>query len=112
MSAEKKYTERDMVEAERAAFTKGWMRDVILDEALGFDQKYIAHRANTTYPLPKVARPRVVIMDGTGWRCIGARLEWQDQRTPWTASGQFMPTPKLVALWADLIANPTEEVDA
>lgn len=65
--------------------------------------------AKARYPLPRMLRPRVVKdpeFQHCEWRVCGGELSAG-------AYGQlFTPTPARVAMWADLLANPTELVDA
>jgi hypothetical protein len=76
--------------------------------------------AEQRYPLPKVTRPRVVRdRFGEKWRVAPesgeTHLEWQDRNndTRWEKKlGNLVVTFDRVALWADLLANPTEEVEA
>jgi hypothetical protein len=76
--------------------------------------------AEARYPLPKVTRPRVVrdqhnpaqewIVEDGFLRCRnagGAWMKWAEYKL----SADFAPLPERVALWADLLANPTEEVN-
>jgi hypothetical protein len=67
--------------------------------------------AKRLYPLPLVTRPRVVADPVLGvqfrW-CVRAGMlaRYDADRTPYVE-----PTPERVALWADLLANPTEQVE-
>lgn len=76
------------------------------------------------YPLPKVTRPRVVKdTDGTRWRISEGRLQFMRGGGDWlcmlgeSRSGSdrygmgLVPTPERIRLWADLLANPNEEVE-
>jgi hypothetical protein len=129
MSAEKKYTERDLVLAKREGFRVGyrahyhwfgeyrekthptpsnaWNR-CAQDEAM-----------KAAYPLPTVTRPRVVpdpMYEGVFWL-----LDQNGLRVKSTHSmSEHYPRPgegldaikSRLAVWADLLANPTEECDA
>jgi hypothetical protein len=89
-------------------------------------QREIQDLAASRYPLPKLTRPRVVAEDSGDWeyRVAGGVVEcrWLRNRTPGASYfGEVNPagdgirldvTADRVALWADLLANPTEEVDA
>lgn len=123
---------REAVERERRAFVDGGKWRYIL--AVGHsgpscivppidDPRYDAEAAKR-YPLPTVTRPRVVddnpahpcgeqwcVIDGTlRYRYAPGRdwMRWSEFRNHSAAA----PTPGRVALWADLLANPTETVEA
>lgn len=120
-------SEREAVERERAAFVAGC---VYLD---GESQRlrYIT-RAKTRYELPKVSRPRVVTDPEPGfsqeWRYVDGLLWYRveghaDREWGWTRLEKLhtrentwetctMPTPKRLAFWAELAANPTELVES
>lgn len=77
--------------------------------------------ASARYPLPKATRPRVVRDGDHFWRVTGGNLQWRLGQHEWRFVDEYdeiqkyqvlWPTPKRVALWADLLANPTEECDA
>lgn len=119
MTDEKKYTQRDMVLAQRTAFEEGahwawdghWRRDTRPDE--------YAEAAIQRYPIPKISRPRVMV-DRWGmawkyeresfWYSLGTNpIEWKHNDED---SVVHELTPGRVALWNNLLARPTEEVDA
>lgn len=115
--SEKTYTERELVLAKREAFVAGseW-------HASSWTGSLAPLEANDRYPLPRVTRPRVVRMDRTvpgrefrvsggniESRTIGVGLDGQPFR--WTALAQITPTPERIRILADLLANPTEEVE-
>jgi len=121
MSAEQKYTERDLVLAKREAYVMCRSLHGYVD---GFARTLYEKEAVSKYPLPKVTRPRVVKdpeSDTNGfWMVKGGRvqwtcfrngdgtidLNWRDARPELVAV-----TPARVALWYDLLDNPTEEVE-
>lgn len=123
MSEEKKYTEREAVLREQAAFSAGVDSLYVQPEIEGGPfTGAAAHRvkklAVERYPLPKVTRPREALDEhGRRWRHVDGRFEmlrlvpgahWEDINT----SGAVVSlTPHRVAMWADLLANSTEEVD-
>lgn len=130
MSTEKTYTEREKVMIQRAAFMEGvnafnnrtgeWPGSVVL--------------AHQRYPLPKVTRPRVWVDTSRDIHVRGFREfrfaegqlqtrvpEWGETEWKCLSNGSshatthpdgFKVTPERIAAWADLMANPTEEVEA
>ena len=118
MSDEKKYTERELILAKR----EGYMR-----HCEKFCARINKEEANVSavveYPLPKVTRPRVV-KDSVGmeFRFIADNqpplVEWRNTLTEeklWrvsTVCNGVAVNAERAKLWADLVANPTEEVDA
>lgn len=124
MPDEKRYTERDLICAKREAFERG-AEMVFRQFAIHAD---VTHWRGTTalaaeaYPLPKITRPRVV-MDPhdsmIAYRLVGGNFEYCVGSGPWKGmdaideqwSRENYVSPKRVALWAALLANPTEEVD-
>jgi hypothetical protein len=112
VSDEKKYTERDLVMAKREAYEGGW-RDH-RGYCPGRAPLDVTEIARTVFPLPKVPRPRV-LADGYGWdwRVRGHLLE----KKPSRGGSELWSTVISVAgnrdaLLSDLLANPTEEVEA
>lgn len=110
MSDEKKYTERDLILAKREGFSKH------CQHTCKVSKDFADREAAAEYPLPKVVRLRVVLDEER-------QEEWSLDRTVfmsrdsgskfWTrAVGLVQVTPSRVRVWADLLANPTEEVDA
>lgn len=137
MSDVKMVSEVEAVKREREAFKAGsaWERQVVVDE----HGTNAARKAAALYPLPKAKRLRAVsdMAEGVSyeWRYItgvlqfryvnsvGTATEWRtmlgrsgdrgpDNEKPEYYGTAFKPTAARVALWADLIANPTEEVEA
>lgn len=80
----------------------------VLREALGYSQTAAEGYAASRFPYPKVTRPRVVELHGTEYRLADGALQYQ------LASGRWSEVcrPAFVSLIADLLKNPTEEVDA
>lgn len=87
-------------------------KEIVLREREAFDRRmYVGHMngypgtitraavVRMQYPLPKIARPRVVMdpVDPSNGR-------------PITLPGSVVAAA-LISLWADLFANPTEEVE-
>lgn len=118
MNDEKKYTERDVVERERRAFLNGIValhlqKEIPSGPSVGRAVDRARAMTNRTYPLPTVARPRVV-RDGHGleWKWEYGQL-WMRQ-TPasvWLCASPPMISEGARLPLADLLANPTEEVD-
>ena len=109
MSDEKTYTERDIVLAKR----EGWVRHCV---ALCGNREDAEKYAAREFPLPRVTRPRVVVGPsprtwnwkfeaGAYWFRATGHGSWERANPSWE------PDPELVTLWADLLANPTEEVE-
>jgi hypothetical protein len=111
---EKTYTERDLILAKREGFcaSAGYYGG---PRVLNTAEK----EAPKIYPLPKATRPRVVVdphFPDVQWRCSGeSMLEEYTARCGWrslaAASHELVVTNPRIRLWADLLANPTEEVD-
>jgi hypothetical protein len=72
--------------------------------------------AEKRYPLPMVTRPRVVTDSfAIAWRLADGALEFRlSQSAPWRVTPHYGPmgvTVERIRLWADLLANPTEQVE-
>jgi hypothetical protein len=115
-------TKREVLIARRA-FESGvhWMygRECVLPSAWPGDER-MSRAASDCYPLPKVTRPRVA-RDPRGIGSWGAKkfadtlaIHYVGESDgAWSPEFRhFLATPERVALWADLLANPTEEVEA
>lgn len=109
-------TERECVERERKAFADGWA-------ARGGVRHFGEVMANCLYPLPDprrtVTRPRMVNDQETlflcAWRVVDGELQYCFSEDPqWypAADKTWRITPARARLWADLLENPTEEVEA
>lgn len=106
MTDEPRYTERDMILAKREAYAAG-------AKAWGAASKNGVLRAAREYPFPKITRPRVVrdkFGVGMLWRVMSGELQSSFRGNEWCVEPAYV-TPERVALWADLLANPTEEVE-
>ena len=119
MSDEKKYTERDLLLAKREGFMRG--AKAAWGNPHAGKWNGLSAECDRAYPLPKITRPRVVKDEREGyWYACDGSLRWSvfgDATGGIEAHGSFrtelvLPTPTRVAMWADLLANPTEEVDA
>ena len=114
MSAEKMVSEREAVLRERHAFITGANLPSFLLS------KSIPAIAAERYPLPTVTRPRVVTDEnGEEWSIGPTGLlqhrdptvsEWKRGLVSQTGRA-FVADKARVALWTDLFANPTEQVD-
>jgi hypothetical protein len=126
MSDEKKYTEREVIQRERRAFCEGVSAGPVMGEPwLGTGAEAVKR-----YPLPKVTRPRVVA-DPHSW-LVERDEAFGKVAVYWTVASaaaavnpcdhdgvllqaptpMARPTAARIALWADLLARPTEEVEA
>lgn len=112
MTDAKQFTQRDVIEAERAAFIAGLNAKPLR----GDPWTGAAHEAAKRYPFPKVTRLRVVADTKyrLWWKVEDGRIVWSrpgcDEWSLLIHSGVDADT-HMVALWADLLANPTEEVE-
>lgn len=102
-----------MSRAEILAARKAFVAGAVY--AGGFDLHGVAEiRARKDFPLPKVKRPRVVrvaggLAEGVAYRVVNGRLQFREPRaTSWLPSTY---TVQMVGMLADLIKNPTEEVE-
>ena len=114
MSDTKTYTEREVIEMQREAFKYGVSHG---QNYPCLTYKECEGASERMYPLPKVTRPRVVRDEwDCEWRSLGGKMEFRlFGCREWKASvdyGSVDITPSRVGIWADLLANPTEEVDA
>ena len=107
MSDEKTYTEREMAHERQAV-----ARTVLLAHTtMGYEECDAI--ARQSFPLPKVTRPRVVRReDGCELRLFGTELQFRLCNDEWKCyNGMCVDEINRSAL-LDLLANPTEEVDA
>ncbi len=111
--------ERAMIEAKRGGFESGvhWFygrKEVVANLGYIVDEAPLA--AARLYPMPHVSRPRVVTdASKREWRVVDGKLEYRgEDHRPWSnAEGcSFFITSERVRILADLLANPTELVDA
>lgn len=110
---EKRYTERDLILAKRQGYAARMWESLCMTDA------EVRATIAARYPLPKATRPRVVADPHDSrieWRApedsLRSHLFHREGRSDWTAGlGSLCVTRQRVALWADLLANPTEEVD-
>lgn len=125
MSAEKKYTEREMVLAKREAWSRA-MRDFGFGGIRPLGWRGIDAEAKRAYPLPAITRPRIVraqedgVLAALEYRVIDGEIEWRRAVSEFELpeewhSVQQRPlhlTAFRVRLAADLLANPNETVEA
>jgi hypothetical protein len=123
VSDEKKYTECEVVRRERDAFERGcWT--VLRHQRDGGSWPGSLPLAAERYPFPKVTRPRVVRDPHTtefNWS-TAPRADLKEghlrvvsvtrlgMRTHESLANVHV-TDERVKVWADLLANPTEEVE-
>lgn len=137
MSGDLKYTEREVVFRERAATGRA-LRELGargrdggsgLCRALPVGWAGVDAFAAELFPFPKIVCLREPVDPEPGfdqlWRWRGGVLEFRPARSlsgAWSWASPHPPrdtgphdcqtiTPKRLALWADLAANPTEEID-
>ncbi len=114
MSATLTFTARQVSEMQRAAFVAGAMH------ATTYPTDTFAVAAASFYPPPKVTRSRVVkdpILGNTQWHVergeiVGEVGDCGHWYTLTAGDKAFRPVAARVTVWADLLANPTEEVEA
>lgn len=116
-------TEREMVEAQRAAVMATTQEMSKLSGGAHNLTAYIndwegsLSLAARLFPLPKVTRPRVATDEyGCEWRLVRGAVEWRGLGQDWgdkLAREQVSLTITLrrAEIIASLVANPTEEVD-
>jgi hypothetical protein len=114
VSAEKKYTDRELIESERAAFLAG----INAKPSIGDPWRGAACEAAARYPMPKVKRQRIVTeKNGRQWRFDDTHFHTRSAIDRlWMVMGDrdgptLSLTVERVELWADLLENPTEEVE-
>lgn len=129
MPDDKVFSERETIRLQRLSFVAGAQAAPHAEWDLETREKRRQRWtvvAAERYPLPKVERPRVV-RDRTdsevSWRIAGGVLQFRVGVAEWHvmhghAGGNsrfgtdFTVSLERVAIWADLLANPTELVDA
>jgi hypothetical protein len=116
--SDKTVTEREAVLRERDAFKQG------AEFAGGYrDSDLRQIEVARRYPLPKVTRPRVVrdpLDASIEWTVLDDHLHWRRVvgyiATEWMLGPQGAPlghvTAEMCRVWADLLDNPTETVEA
>jgi hypothetical protein len=117
--------EREAVLRERKAFVAGAVQhrsggDCVGEVSCGGCAELasdFAEKAKRRYPLPKVTRPRVVTTVDGCWRFANGRIQWKSAMFPddrdWEdADASWTLTGPRIRLFVDLVANPTETVDA
>lgn len=111
--ADKTVTEREAVLRERTGYYAGYVDGVCAaDPGAVISPSHIQERAAKRFPLPKVTRPRVVAdSEGNAWRVVDGNLECRDAVNEWTRVRHCGITAERLRMWADLLANPTEEVE-
>ena len=103
---------RREIEIARYAFERGciaWQRTTDLDPSW----PGIVKAAADTFPLPTVTRPRVVHddVDKCEYRAVGGMIQRRDEWQEWYVVNDTALSERRIRLWADLLANPTEECE-
>lgn len=128
MSDDKRYTEREVILRERRAFTDGaycWMHGEARLMGRSVHSSDVLNDAVHKFPLPKITRPRVVVdsrWSRREFRVVDGQMQTRDPGEQWhclenpnvnarSAGLPIVIDAVRVALWADLIANPTEEIE-
>lgn len=120
MPNESKDHEREIILRERAAYVNGLIRGTAREFLHIVDCE---KAAKAVFPLPPREEPRVVTDPSDAdyrWTIVGGFLrgryaateEWlraieAQRKGHWSA---WAPLPARVAMWADLLANPTRQV--
>jgi hypothetical protein len=127
MTNDQTVTEREAVQRERAAFMAGgravFEHFRISPETCHRDATWAGTEslARERYPFPTITRPRVLVDEsGMGWKYEGGafwytlstRRDLIDWRRDDPSDVKHELTVERVTLWADLLAHPTEEVEA
>jgi len=118
VSDEKQYTERDLILAKREAYVDGRHESLTAARPTPSERAAYVRDAERRYPLPKVTRARVIRRNvghfGFDWRLVKNTLEYANPgKEDWEP---YVPEKgewaDVAAILNDLLANPTEEVDA
>lgn len=113
--SEKTYTEQEVVLRERAAYVRGRHESLTARPMVQSEAREYEKEAASRYPLPKVTRARVVKRadDGCELRMEGDVLQFRlCHSDEWRNYTSICWTPANRVAIADLLANPTEEVEA
>jgi len=118
MTDPKLVTERNAVLRERTAYVRGRHESLTARPMVQSEAREYEKEAASRYPLPKVTRARVVQDphdSSMHWRVGDERytpLQFSVNGGSWQYGlGSMCATDKRVRVWADLLANPTEEVE-
>ena len=105
MSDEKQYTERDLILAKREG-----ARVALFTPVSGCTAQQAIDTANRLFPLPKVTRPRVVAGLRAQYKVVDGVVHGRSNASfDWRVSASIHVDD--VVRVANLLANPTEEVD-
>lgn len=114
-------SERDAVLRERAAFLKGRKNRPLCVNA-GPDCPSCVREAADTFPLPKVTRVRIVRDSAVfglhhefaviGGEVRERRVEADNMKFDWREPSGWLLNAAVIGVWADLLANPLEIVEA
>lgn len=106
-------SESDAVRRERKAYQSGaedWVTDEVV-RGVRSTLPNIKEKAARRFRLPQVERPRVVTDGSKEWRIENGEVQVRYSNT-WQGHCREYITTARIALLADLLANPTELVDA
>lgn len=112
--------ERDAVKRERRAFARGRcaaLHEMDLGDARDAVCDRCFLRAKEVYPLAPLKQPRVLTTfpGNEQWKLFNGVYWWRYGKNQWQAAVAANPsitlTEQRVKVWADLLANPTEEVE-
>lgn len=111
MSERPTVTERQAVERERAAWVEGFLCGA--DNHSATVRSIALGAAVRHYPLPKITRPRVVADEfGVQWKVVDGEVVLHANGDDGGIDvNDYNTTTKRILLWADLLNNPTEEVE-
>ena len=112
--SETTYTEKDVVLREREAYVRGRHESLSAQRMTDSERREFERDAAVRYPLPKVTRPRVVTrQDGVQLRIEDPELQFRiGPNCSWATYCLTYMSPANRAALLDLLANPTEEVEA
>jgi hypothetical protein len=115
-TASRTYTERELVLAQREAFKRGYDNRHVGEATTPWGSwPGIVEAAEMLYPLPKVTRPRVVRDNTLEWKYENGHFAYRYGGASDWHSTQYSEVPinrRRVEVLADLLANPTEEVES
>lgn len=113
---EKKYSERELIEAKREGAE--WVLARLTCWQAPLYEPQVKSIAAKLFPLPKVTRPRVVRWHNYEYKLEGGMVQQRHCPTPSCRGGWFSivtvsanSEPRYLRMIADLLENPTELVE-